>query len=68
MVTCPSIDTPLVHPSLLGCVPLNTFDFNVLYDNGESGIEPTLTVHLINVLQYYSHLPSVQETQSGYGI
>ena len=37
MVTCPSIDTPLVHPSLLGCVPLNTCDLNVIYDNGESG-------------------------------
>ena len=31
---------PLVHPSLLGCVPLNTFDLIVLCDNGESGIEP----------------------------
>jgi len=39
-VTCPSIDTPLVHPPLLGCVLLNMLDLFVLYDNGVSGIEP----------------------------
>ena len=44
MVTCPSIHTPLVHPSLLGCVPSNTFDLIVLYDNGESGIEPVCQI------------------------
>ena len=39
MVTRSLTITPLVHPSLLGCVPLNTFELSVLYDNGESGIK-----------------------------
>ena len=40
VVTCPPINGPLVHPPLLGCVPLNTCDRIVLYDNCMSGIDP----------------------------
>ena len=40
MVVRPLNIAPLVHPSLLDCVPLDTFDLTVLYDNGEIGIVP----------------------------
>jgi len=40
----------------MGCVPLNTFDLTVLYDNGESGIVP---VYLI----WYSNKASAKYSQ-----
>lgn len=40
MVVCPLFDA---HPPLLGCVPLNTCDLMVLYDNTGSGIESVQT-------------------------
>ena len=37
-VSCPSTG---VHPSLVGCVPLNTFDLVVVYDSGGIPLVPT---------------------------
>jgi len=53
MVPCPLIDT---HPSLLGCVPLNTFDLIVVYDKGEIRLmSETATYHDKMLWKCYTH-------------